>query len=102
MKNLNRKVILVIILILSMPVLNCCRSNPTKEKPATVEIYFPSFPTPGKATITPIDIDGKIVRDNDTEIMNVVIPFWYWIMITNYVTETEEAVAMYQATLIKE
>lgn len=76
----------------------CCKSNPKKESTETINVYFPSFPSPGKETIIPIDVNGKVVKDSTTEIVNVVIPYWYWIMITNYVTETEEAV---QALTIK-
>lgn len=79
-----------------MPVLNCCKSSQTKANPETkADIYFPAFPTPQTGTILFLDINGKRVIDKQTEIVNVVMPLWYWLMIVDYVEGTESAVQAY-------
>lgn len=76
-----------------MPALNSCRSSQLKVKKETkTDVYFPAFPTPQTGTILFIDINGKRVTDYQTEIVNVVMPIWYWKMIVNYVEGTEAAV----------
>ena len=73
------KVIQVISWIILALALTGCVSHPRGEKKEipviTVEtIYFPSF------------------TDSDTEIADMLIPYWYWNLIIDYVEETEAAV----------
>jgi hypothetical protein len=80
-----------------MLALTACVSHPKGEKkePAiTVKVdtvYFPAFPDPPD-DIIPLDADKNIVTSDDTEIVYVTIPLWYWNLIIDYVEETEEAV----------
>lgn len=82
-----------------MLVLICCKSCPKKENNATVnDVYFPSFPYAQQGTILFVDLHGKRVTTNQSEIVNVVIPFWYWKMICDYVEGTESAVQSLTST----
>jgi len=75
-----------------MPVLNSCKSSQIKAKKETnIDVFFPAFPYPQTGTILFLDINGKRVKDNKTEIVNVVMPLWYWKLITDYVEGTETA-----------
>ena len=61
-------------------------------------VYFPSFPYPDDGVIIPLDKEQKIVTDTETEVITVVIPYWYWKMVIDHVKETESAVtALYAA-----
>lgn len=75
-----------------MPVLICCRSSQKKESTEIINVFFPSFPEPPKGAILPLDINGKRVTEKGEDIINVVMPYWYWKEVCRYVTETEEAV----------
>ena len=76
-----------------MLLLSCCKSSQIKaRKDTNIDVYFPAFPYPQTGTILFLDINGKRVTDYQTEIVNVVMPYWYWKQIVQYVTETEEAV----------
>ena len=95
---MHKRIIQVISLIILMLALTACVSHPKEEKketPApviTVEtIYFPSFPEPPD-DIIPLDKDNNVVTSDDTETVNVLIPYWYWNLIIDYVEKTEEAV----------
>ena len=93
-----KKVIQVISLIILMLALTACVSHPKedkKETPAPIAgsdiVYFPSFPEVPD-DIIPLDKDNNIVTSNDTEIVYMLIPYWYWNLIIDYVEETEQAV----------
>ena len=108
MRNLLRKLTAVIVLIILMPVLNSCVSRQKAEKneipvivnPALDTVYFPSFPYPKSGTLMPVDKDGKAVyevqNDDEIEISAVVVPYWYWLLVIDYVTKTESAVTALQ------
>ena len=49
------------------------------------------FPDPPD-DIIPLDKDNNVVTSDDTETVNVLIPYWYWNLIIDYVEETEAAV----------
>lgn len=89
---------MAIILIISMMDLTSCLSSPQPEiKTIYVcpDIYFPNFPKP--RNIIPLDSDGKKVVDDETEIMNVLIPYWYWNLIIDYKLEVDDAENYYKA-----
>ena len=100
MKNLIKEYILAVILIILMLVLVCCRSNPKEEIkeipaptiPGLEGVYFPAFPYPADGLIVPIDENNKAVTTDGIQIKAVVIPYWYWIQIVDYVSKTEKAV----------
>ncbi|MBO7735102.1 MAG: hypothetical protein J6S67_21240 [Methanobrevibacter sp.] len=49
----------------------------------------------------PVDKDGKAVyevqNDDEIEISAVVVPYWYWLLVIDYVTKTETAVTALQS-----
>ena len=49
----------------------------------------------------PIDKDGKVVYEEqgpegEINISAVVVPYWYWLLVIDYVTKTESAVTALQ------
>ena len=97
-KHLHKKVIQALSWIILMLALTGCVSHPKedkKETPAPVvkieTIYFPSFPQPPE-DIIPLDKDKNIVTSDDTEVIYMQLPYWYWNLIIDYVEETEQAV----------
>ena len=97
MKNLIKECIVAIALIVLTLVLICCASKPKeviKEIPVPVvmgleNVYFPSFPYPKDGIIEPLTEADK---DGELHVYAVVLPYWYWNLIINYVKETETAV----------
>lgn len=80
-----------------MLVLNCCKSNQVRVRTETAKnIYFPEFPLAPDHTLLPLDFYGKRVKDIDTEIVYIQMPYWYWKEIVKYATEIEEAVQALQ------
>ena len=95
---MHKKIIQALSWIILMLALTACASHPRgekKETPAPVitvkTVYFPSFPDPPDGLI-PLDKDNNIVTSDDTEIVYMLIPYWYWNLIIDYVEETEQAV----------
>ena len=99
MKNLNENLKKVMGLILLMLVLTGCKTLLKKDKNETPTIqvvgidtvYFPSFPDPEGVEIIPLDAEGNIVVGEDHTV-SIIIPYWYWNLIIDYVEETETAV----------
>ena len=97
MKNLIKECIVAMALIVLTLVLICCASKPKeviKEIPVPVvmgleNVYFPSFPYPKEGIIEPLTEADK---DGELHVYAVVLPYWYWNLIINYVKETETAV----------
>lgn len=61
-----------------------CQTTKNENVTDTEYIYpvlnFPAFPVPdGK--IIPLDAEGKVVRDDETEIETVNMPFWYFCLV---------------------
>ena len=52
-------------------------------------VYFPSFPYPKDGIIEPLTEADK---DGELHVYAVVIPYWYWNLIIDYVNKTETAV----------
>lgn len=78
--------------------MNSCRTNQfdnIKTIYVCPELHFPRFPVP--KNIIPVDAEGKKVTDEDTEIMNVVIPYWYWNLIIDYKIAVDETQTYYNA-----
>lgn len=102
MKNLIKECIVAMALIVLTLVLICCASKPKeviKEIPVPVvmgleNVYFPSFPYPKDGIIEPLTEADK---DGELHVYAVVIPYWYWNLIINYVKETETAVTALEA-----
>lgn len=100
MKNLKQNLKKVMGLILLMLVLIGCKTLPEKDKKETPKIliagidtvYFPSFPDPQGVNIISLDADGNIVTTDEEHIANVLVPYWYWNLIIDYVEDTENAV----------
>lgn len=60
-------------------------------------VYFPSFPYPADGVIVPLDANYKAVTKDGIPIEAVIMPYWYWQQIENYVVKTEEAVTALEA-----
>lgn len=83
-------VTIFLILILG---LTCCKSNQQKERSEIPDVYFPSVPEPKDGVVIPLDFDFHAVTTDDKEIMYVMMPYWYWNMIIDYMVRTETAVS---------
>lgn len=102
MKNLIKECILAIALIVLMLALICCASNQKeviKEIPVPVVmglegVYFPSFPYPNEGIIKPLTEEDK---DGELHVYAVVLPYWYWNLVIDYVSKTETAVTALEA-----
>lgn len=102
MKNLIKECIVAMALIVLTLVLICCASKPKeviKEIPVPVvmgleNVYFPSFPYPKDGIIEPLTEADK---DGELHVYAIVIPYWYWNLVINYVKETETAVTALEA-----
>lgn len=85
-----------IILILG---LNSCKSNEIQYQTVVItktpELYFPKFPNPSPVVL-PIDQNGKVVKDDQTEIVNVLMPYWYWNLIIDYKLSVDETEIYYK------
>ena len=100
MNSLRQNLKKVMELILLMLVLTGCKTLQKKDRKETPKIviagidtvYFPSFPDPQGVNIVPLDADGNIVTTDEEHIENVLIPYWYWNLIIDYVEDTETAV----------
>lgn len=82
-----------------MLVMTCCQSNKGPEVKTVYvipELYFPKYPQP-KNNLLPLDENGKVVKDDETEIVNVLIPFWYYKLLVEYKVQVDEAQAKYEA-----
>lgn len=81
-----------------MLVLISCQSN-RQEEIKTVyvvpDLNFPKFPSP--AVILPLDEKGKRVTDEETDIINVLVPYWYWNLIVDYKLNIDEQETFYKA-----
>lgn len=91
---------MVIPLIVSMLVMNSCKSNEVRTEVKTIyatpELNFPKFPEPKKSVI-PYDKNFQKVTDAETEIEYVVMPFWYYQLIVDYKVSVDEQKAKYEA-----
>lgn len=86
-----------------MLVMSSCQSNKNTEiKTITVypQLYFPKYPEP-KKNVLPLDKDGKVVKDNETEIENVIMPLWYYQLIVSYKVDVDRAKAEYETFVHK-
>jgi len=100
MNSLKQNLKKVMGLILLMLVLTGCKTLQKKDRKETPKIqvagietvYFPSFPDSEGVNIIPLDADGNIVTTDEEHIANVLIPYWYWNLIIDYVEETETAI----------
>lgn len=52
-------------------------------------VYFPSFPYPKEGIVKPLTEEDK---DGELHVYAVVLPYWYWNLIIDYVSKTETAV----------
>ena len=100
MQKINKKCRQIITLIALMLVLTSCA---TKQKQAENEtpkiviagietVYFPAFPYPDENVIIPLDADKNIVINSGASVEYVMLPYWYWKEIIEYVVDTENAV----------
>lgn len=74
--------------------MNGCKSYPKKENKEIPELYFPSVPEPKDGVVIPLDCDFHAVTTEEKEIMFVLMPYWYWNMIIDYMNKTETAVSV--------
>lgn len=83
-----------------MLVLNSCASlqknKPAEQTPLVVYrvpyVYFPKVPYPGNNVVTPLDADLHAVTDTETEIVFLLIPYWYAEQWLKYAEGTKAAV----------
>lgn len=87
---------MLIILIVSIPLIACCKTTPVETIYVYPELAFPVYPKPNN-NVLPLDANGKIVKDNETEVENVIMPLWYYKLIVNYKLENDVAKAKYEA-----
>ena len=52
-------------------------------------VYFPSFPYPKDGIVEPLTEEDK---DGELHVYGVMLPYWYWNLIIDYVNKTETAV----------
>lgn len=76
---------------------------PVPVIPGLENVYFPSFPYPKDGIVLPLDENKNVITGNepdadDITVDAVLMPYWYWKLIINYVTETEEAVTALTAS----
>lgn len=66
--------------------------------PGLEGVYFPSFPYPKDGILLPLDENGEVVLEDDENIhaYSVVMPYWYWKLIVDYVGKTETAITALQ------
>ena len=80
--------------------MSCCKSNEVRTEYKTIyatpDLYFPSYPNP-QNNVLPLDKDYKRVTDNDTEVVYVIMPYWYYKMIKDYKVGVDETKAKYEA-----
>lgn len=66
-----------------MTLLIACRTSKI-ETPQSDVIYpilhFPEFPVPN-GKIIPLDSNGDVVRDDNTKIETVNMPYWYFMLV---------------------
>lgn len=70
---------------------------PVPVVPGLEGVYFPSFPYPADGLIVPLDENNKAVTTDGVQVQAVIMPYWYWLQIVDYVTKTETAVTALQA-----
>ena len=76
-----------------MLVLNSCITSAQKAKQETTlnAIYIPSFPDP-------LDKDGNNIVTFSDDYTQVIMPYWYWLQITNYAVNVENAAQVINKT----
>jgi hypothetical protein len=61
-------------------------------------VYFPAVPYPVDGIVVPLDENNKAVTTDDVQVRAVIMPYWYWKRVLNYMTKVETAVtALYAA-----
>lgn len=58
-------------------------------------IYFYNFPTLRDSITIPLDAEGKRIKDNDTEVVSVVVPYWYIQQLAEFKLRYEETIKQY-------
>jgi len=80
--------------------MNSCKSSEIKTEYKTIyatpDLYFPTYPAPN-GNVLPLDENYKRVTDDDTEVVYVVMPYWYYKLITDYKAGVDEQKAKYEA-----
>ena len=83
-----------------MLVMISCQSDKVKTEYKTIyaipELYFPKYPEP-KNNVIPLDKNYKRVTNNETEVVYVIMPYWYYQLITDYKASIDEQKAKYEA-----
>jgi len=100
MQKISLKCRLVTALIVLMLALSSCATKPKQDENETPKIviagietvYFPAFPYPDDDVVIPLDADKNIVINSGASIEYVMLPYWYWKLIIEYVIDTENAV----------
>lgn len=86
---------MAIIYLISLRGLISCASKPKEEEVFIYpKIYFPEFPDPEKY-VKPLDYNGQLVEDEETDIYFVQMPFWYWLLIVDYKVDVDKAERFY-------
>lgn len=94
-----KRLIAVISLTLLTLLITSCQSNKQEKTKVVVsypQLMFPKYPAPNN-NVLPLGYDGKVVRDEETEIANVIMPFWYYQLIMDYKVRVDKASAEYAA-----
>lgn len=92
---------MVLLSIVITLLLISCASNKQNEKYVVktvyevVPLYFYDFPSLKDAITIPLDAEGNVVRDNETEIVNVVIPYWYVQRLAEFSLHYQETIHNY-------
>ena len=74
--------------LLILVIVSTCSTPPAKIEVVDPALSFPFFPDP-------LDAEGKPIPVQIGD--NVVVPFWYWIKIAEYVIEVEKVREIYEA-----
>lgn len=65
--------------------------------PGLEGVYFPKVPYPAEGLIVPLDENNKAVTTDGIQIHAVLIPYWYWKLVEDYMIKTETAVTALSA-----
>lgn len=92
---------LATILIILTTLLTSCVSDKTAPTYVVRTVYdvpplfFYDFPRLKDAICIPLDIDNKVVKDDKTEIVNCVVPWWYIQLLAEFSLHYDETIRQY-------
>lgn len=65
--------------------------------PGLEGIYFPKVPYPKEGMLIPLDEKKQVVTTDNIQIQAVIVPYWYWKLVEDYMIKTDTAVTALMA-----